>query len=303
MYIFSLSCISKTERYIYNAIISHTSYFYWLSTLGFEITTPFYKIKNFVLFILFVFLFPILSVLQIPIERLFEHEGELYILPIALQQDKTGVTMKMQSKLYWYSMFSQHNLNTPKVFYYKGKKLQLINEMSNDESIFIMKPEYGTEGAGVKKCSSKEFFTFIKKTNTNYILQEYVRDCFYENTRHFRINTTFVNGVTKVFSIDERKQIDNNKIASNHANGGNVTICEHNKCDFLSVVEQRNINKACKSFVKLHKIEFDVIPLIGCDVCLTCNGPYYFEGNIGAAITEEIYPKYMSFINELYNII
>ena len=186
-------------------------------------------------------------------------------------------------------------------YYYKDQKLQIINDIPENEQIFIMKPEYGTEGAGVRKCSVKDFMEYIKSINTNYILQEYIQDCFYENTRHFRINTTCVNGVTKVFSVDERKQINNNKIASNHANGGIVTICHDNKCEFLSIVEQRYIKQACNSLVKLHKDDFDVIPLIGWDVCLTCNGPYYFEGNIGAAITEEIYPKYLRFIDDLYN--
>ena len=57
VYIFSLLYIyfrSKLNWKIYSAIISHSSYFYWLSTLGFEITTPFYKIKNLFLFLLFI---------------------------------------------------------------------------------------------------------------------------------------------------------------------------------------------------------------------------------------------------------
>ena len=219
-----------------------------------------------------------------------------------MEQDKKGITMQMQSKFFWYKIFAKHKLNTPKIFYYcKDQKLQIINDVPENEQIFIMKPEYGTEGAGIKKCSVKDFNEYIKSINTNYILQEYIQDCFYENTRHFRINTTCVNGVPKVFSIDERKQINNKKVASNHANGGIVTICHHNKCEFLSIVEQRYIKNACNSLVKLHKDEFDVIPLIGWDVCLTCNGPYYFEGNIGAAIAEEIYPKYLRFIDDLYN--
>jgi hypothetical protein len=106
----------------------------------------------------------------------------------------------------------------------------------------------------------------------------------------------------QVFSIDERKQTNPQKIASNHAAGADVTFCKNNHCDFLSRRENEYIHQVCRQLVELHRKEFGVVPLIGWDVCLTCDGPYVFEGNLGADIEPYNYKEYMTMVHEIYDI-
>jgi len=264
-------------------------YFIWLGGKDFNFVNA-YKGMYYTLIALF---FPILSYFDI--NKLFNLEGELYVMPLALKQDKGKITRKMQSKLFWYYTFKENDINTPKVYYYKDKnKNYLINSI--DTKNFILKPEYGTEGVNIKKATLDEFIKI--ESRSSLLLQEYVKDCFYPNARHFRIITA-IDDKCYLFSLDERKQI-NDKIASNHANGAALTMCNEN-CDFLSDIEQNYIDEIIQKLVPLHEIEFHAIPFIGWDVCLTCNGPYVFEGNLGSAIPDEKMDEYMKMINKLYS--
>jgi glutathione synthase/RimK-type ligase-like ATP-grasp enzyme len=256
--------------------------------------------------ILFPFLFPIIATLIPQYDALLGLDGVFFVIPISLHRDKHNITKKMQSKLYWYYTFKRNNILTPTVYYYfnsNKKKLISINNISSQKNdIFIIKPNYGTEGSNILKETIATFKNMLSNTKQELLLQEYVKDCYNDSARHFRIITLCNNNEVVIFTINETKQLDKNKIASNFANGGIITYCGIINCDFLSKEEQQHITTVCNSLKELHKNEFDIIPFIGWDVCLTCNGPYVFEGNLGAGISNpDIYAKYISILSDMYD--
>lgn len=292
LYLLSLLFITKIDRLMYIYSIINIDYFIWhIAKLRiYSPTTIFYVC----LLIFFIIFFPIISFIYPKWDKLFGVNGSLHAIPISLFHNKT-LAKKMQSKLFWYYCFLENNIKTPKVFFHiVNNEIIKINELDNSE-YYIIKPNYGTQGKYIKKIKVNEL---SQNLYNDLILQEYVYDCFTDKARHFRINTMSSNHVY-IFSIDERKQT-NNKIASNHANGGKITICKNNNCDFLSVVEQRYIHEISNQLLTLHKNKFVKIPLIGWDICLTCNGSYVFEGNLGADIEEYNYDEYMDVMNQIY---
>ena len=132
------------------------------------------------------------------------------------------------------------------------------------------------------------------------LLQEYITDCFTSFARHFRISTVSLNNTISLFSIDEKKQDDMSKVASNHVNGGSLTFCPDNKCDFLTDTENMYIHDITRQLFLLHKNRFKNVPFIGWDVCLTCKGPYVFEGNLGGSV-EWNHEKYINIMEQVYN--
>jgi hypothetical protein len=257
-----------------------------------------YKLYYMLLTLLFVFSFPIISFVSPQWHKWLNTNGVLHSVAISVHKNKSH-SKKMQSKLFWYYIFLKNNIKTPKVYYYlKDKKLIKINEIeeNNISNYFIIKPNYGTQGQSIMKIKLNE----LSHLKNECLLQEYIRDCFIKQARHFRINTIVVDENVILFSIDERKQHDNYKIASNHANGGIVTFCKDNNCDFLSTIEQMYIKEISQQLLVLHKNDFYEIPIIGWDVCLTCNGPYVFEGNLGCDIEEYNYDEYIEIMKLIY---
>ena len=300
-------CMSHMNYKMYIWTLYNYKYFFWLYSKNFSATQYIYIFKIVICCILFPFFFPIIATFIPQYDLLFGFEGEYFVFPISLHRDTSNITKKMQSKLFWYYTFKRNNILTPKVYYYfnnKNNKLNLINDISvakND--IFIIKPKYGTEGSNIIKGTITTFTNMLSYTKQDLLLQEYVKDCYIDSVRHFRINTLCNNDEVLIFSIDERKQLDKDKVASNHANGGIITYCGEVNCDFLCKEEQQQIIMICNSLKELHKKEFDIIPFIGWDVCLTCDGTYVFEGNLGAAmiINQEVYAKYISIMTDIYN--
>ena len=307
IYVISLMCMSHMNYKMYIWTLYNYKYFIWLYSKNFSATQNMYTFKIVICCILFPFFFPIIATFIPQYDLLLGFEGEMFILPISLHRDKHNITKKMQSKLFWYYIFKRNNILTPKVYYYfnsNNNKLNLINDISSQkDDIFIIKPNYGTEGSNIIKETKTKFKNMLSYTKLDLILQEYVKDCYNDSARHFRINTLCNNDEVLIFSIDERKQLDKDKIASNHANGGIITYCGEVNCYFLCKEEQHYIITICNSLKELHKKEFDIIPFIGWDVCLTCNGPYVFEGNLGASmtITQDVYAKYVSIMSNIYS--
>ena len=207
----------------------------------------------------------------------------------------------MQSKLFWYECLVKNKINTPKVYYHIiNKTIKEINKPESNISKFIIKPNYGTVCIGIKKIDVSE----IKNIKQNdIIIQEYITDCFTKYARHFRINTIYVEKNAYIFTIYE--SISNNKaIASNYLGSvlGNMTtrVCRNNNCEFLSVIEQQYIKDIGDKLINLHNNVFSKIPVIGWDICLTCDGPYVFEGNLGASINEYKYNEYIDTMTNIY---
>lgn len=69
---------------------------------------------------------------------------------------------------------------------------------------------------------------------------------------------------------------------------------------FLSTTEQNYIQEISNQLTALHKKTFYEIPIIGWDICLTCDGPYVFEGNLGCDIEEYNYDEYIKYMKLIY---
>jgi glutathione synthase/RimK-type ligase-like ATP-grasp enzyme len=307
LYVISLMCMSHMNYKMYIWTLYNYKYFIWLYSKNFSTTRKMYIFQVIIYSILFPFFFPIIATFIPQYDLLFGLGGEFFVFPISLHRDKKNITKKVQSKLFWYYIFKENNILTPEVYYYfnnKKKKLTLINNISSlKNDIFIIKPNYGTEGSNIIKETITTFKNMLSYTKQDLLLQEYIEDCYNDTARHFRINTLSNNNEVVIFSIFEYKQFDKNKLASNGANGGIATFCGPVNCGFLSKEEQQYIITICDSLKKLHKKEFDILPFIGWDVCLTCNGPYVFEGNLGSAMKRDMnmYTKYISILSDMYS--
>jgi len=279
-------------------MIQNIDYYVWhLNKINNNILLR-YKLYYISLSVFFFIFFPIIAFLIPTWDKWFNTNGVLHSVAISVYKNKI-LSKNMQSKLFWYYVFLQNNIKTPKVYYYlKNKILIKINEIEeyNISNDFIMKPNYGTQGQSIIKIKLNE----LSNLKNEFLLQEFIMDCFTKKARHFRINTIFIDGNAKLFFILEMKQNNNYKIASNNVNGGLITICKNNNCDFLSNMEQLYIQEISEKLLLLHKKSFHEIPIIGWDVCLTCNGPYVFEGNLGCGIHEYYYDEYIEIMNLIY---
>ena len=299
-----LMLLAPIDRKLYIHSMQHLDYFFWHLC---KIDNPYSFLCMGLWFYLYVNYFPIISFLLPNWDEWFDLHGCLYCIPVALSKDKE-LPYKMQSKLFWYHCFTDHHIKTPIIYFHIiDGKLQPVHTMKNlnQDATFILKPNYGTQGRNIRKIQGEEITRMQTDLLTLYryndkLIQEYVSDCFVDTARHFRINTVS-HPTFQVFSIDERKQSNQQKIASNHAAGADVTFCQNNHCDFLSQRENDYIREICRQLLDLHRKEFGVVPLIGWDVCLTCDGPYVFEGNLGADIEPYNYKEYMKMVHEIYH--
>jgi glutathione synthase/RimK-type ligase-like ATP-grasp enzyme len=223
----------------------------------------------------------------------FGFDGSFHPVIISLMYDKE-LTKKLQSKLFWYDCFTENKIKTPKVYYHLLDKPIKINELSYAD-YYILKPNYGTQGKGIKRIKIEEITNHLKK---DLIVQEYIKDCYTDHVRHFRISTISHINVS-IFGIEELIQYKKGLIVSNHSAGGSWKTCE-NMCEHLSESEQTFIETITTQLVELHKKSFEKVPLIGWDVCLTCNGPYVFEGNLGASIGKKRYKEYLHRMSDLF---
>jgi hypothetical protein len=246
---------------------------------------------------LLILFYPMIACVIPKWDKLFNLEGQLYPVPLSLKHNKQ-LCKDMQSKLFWYYTFRYNDIKTPKIYlHYINSKIETINELDNSK-FFITKPNYGTEGKSIKKIKIEE----LKNEYYNdMLLQEYIYDCYSVNTRHFRIYTVSFNKTVYMFGTYEYKQPNKYKIASNHANGSIIKYCNNNTCNFLSHSENIYIKDISDKLINLHTNKFKDIPFIGWDVCLTCNGPYVFEGNLGAGVNDNLYNEYITLMNKVYS--
>jgi glutathione synthase/RimK-type ligase-like ATP-grasp enzyme len=265
----------------------------WLYKRDFETTDKLYKTKVIVFAITFILIFPIIALVVPEWERIFGFNGEIYVIPISLENDDDQYTIckSVQSKLFWHKTFKENGIKTPNVYCTSQTLCDLKSQNLDENLVYIVKPEYGTQGSGVEKVKIEEFVK--KKYRTNMILQEYVTDCTSKSYRNFRIITQAKNPA-EVFFVDEKV---NDKIAANIVNGGKATVCKNTKCNHLTRSEQMYIEKIKKRLCTLHDDTFKIIPFIGWDIILSCHGAVVLEGNLGTSISDsETYKRY---INEI----
>ena len=292
--------MSDANKRIYFYSIRHSSYFFWLLRKNFTSTDKLLVLKYIIGGMLFLLFFPIVSLVVPEWPKLHDVFIEFLAIPITLSRDAPGypICKNMQNKLYWYDTFTANNIRTPKVFCRTQKDASKIK--LDDNALYITKPEYGTQGGGVEKITFADYKN--RKYKTNMILQELLADCYTDRARHFRIITQCTQGWVTTFHISELTQTDDSKIASNRANNAKSVTCVNNICDFLSYEERIQVNSIQKKLITLHRNEFDIVPFIGWDVILTCDGAYVFEGNLGCSIHPSMYDIYIHELTEMYQL-
>ena len=289
LYLLSVVCMSKTDRLMYIYSIKHIDFFVWQYSKSKHIKANYYLLVGIILLLFF----PILSLIPNS-DIFFRCKGIISPTIVSLIHDKE-MPRNLASKMFWYHCFTQHKINTPKVYFHVvGKEIIKLNEP--DSVYCIIKPNYGAEGKNVEKIRVDEIPAYAYH---NMVAQEYVKDCYQEHARYFRINTMSHKSVF-ILSIDELTQLDKTNIVSNHASGSQSKYCSK-YCDHLSYSEQSDLFAISEKLLALHEQEFVKVPLLGWDVCLTDKGPYVFEGNLGGEISEiGDYPKFTKMMDEIY---
>lgn len=287
---------NKSNLKLYVLSIKHYKYFIWMYHKGF-CGSWVYKCKLSVFVLAFTFIYPLVSLIP-DWERRIGFNGEIIILPISLHRDNANydICKRMNDKYEWFKMLEKHNIPTPDVYYVNLSQIKTTPNRTH----FVMKPIYGTQGTNIEICTKEEYLEKISTKADVYILQEYIQDCFTPDTRHFRIMTSCIHNETYVFFINEYKQ-NSEYVSSNKANGGIKRTCTDVVCDFLTDTENDQLSFISKRLIFLHNKELSIIPFIGWDVSLSCNGPYVFEGNLGASINKERYAEYSRHIWNLYD--
>jgi hypothetical protein len=277
LYILAFSILPKQDKLFFIYSIKNFEYLLWLSKLNFQLFVPGIHLKYQLGSLGFIILYPFVALFDRKWKEHYGFTGELYEFPFILERDRINnykVSKNVQSKYYWYETFTKYGISTPKVYYYNDKR---INEVDIDNSIFIKKPEYGGEGAGIEKVSLEEY----KNTNYKYkvLLQEYLEDCHSKAARGVRVFTYCENKKARNYYIWFDTQTTNDFRTQAHHKTVRV-FCDLENCKELSRKENKYIRDLTIKLRKLHEEEFDIIPIMSWDMILTCDDAYVFEGNM-----------------------
>lgn len=277
LYIITFSRLPKQDKLFFFYIVKNFKYLIWLSKLNFQLFVPGIHMKYQICSIGFIVFYPFLALFDPNWKEKYGFTGELYEFPLILERDRINnyrVSKNVQSKYFWYETFTKYGISTPKVYYYND---QLINQVDVENSVFIKKPEYGGEGAGIEKVSLKEY------ENTNYkykvLLQEYLEDCHSKSARGVRVFTYCENKKARNYYIWFDTQTTNDFRTQAHHKTVRV-FCDLESCKELSIKENEYIRNLTVKLRKLHEDEFDIIPIMSWDMILTCDDAYVFEGNM-----------------------
>ena len=286
IYVISYGLMSKRNKSFYKTTLKEWRYFTWLLSQPFEFKDVWYKPFTILIGLLFVLLFPTLSIVCPLWDEIVP--PEYLILPYAVHMDGYPYTKtkNMQNKIYWEHLFRKHGIHTPTIFCTSPSSCK----NTPVDIPLLSKPIYGTQGAGIQENTSVDDYMRLTE---EYMLQEQLTDCYApESKRHFRIVTCFDGTVfyTKEFK-HPRKRFEG-------------TICSSFKCSkTLSAKEKRDLRSIKTQLKTLHISEFQCVPFIGWDVMLTCKGAFVLEGNLGATITVPYYKKkYIRYMRSLFSL-
>ena len=277
LYLLSIIFLPKYESNFYYTFIKYHYFYRWLLLKGYSPLC--FKLIYFILFIIFILFYPILSYI-FPNFCWGKIMGLDLAFPAQLALMKNyNLAKATYSKLFWYNTFKKYNINTPNVVsYIKNNKINVLNQINKDK-YYIMKPEYGSNGNMVQKVKFNQF------NKNNFILQEYIKD-LNNKTRTIRIVTLHYQNKTSIFLIIQytSDHLSSNTINLTFDNGIALSLkqklCENNICNFLSNKENEMIKNISKQLLQLHRNKFNFISFIGWDVILNDKGPFVLEGNI-----------------------
>ena len=269
--------LPKYEKTIYLSFWKHISYFIWYFFYG---SSPLlFKILSLIGYIFILLFYPILPYIY-PKLKFSYYNTVMYIVQPALEYGGYEIVKQMNSKIFWYKIFKKYKIRTPELICYYNGKLTIYKKPQVN-TLYLSKPEYGSNGNNVNLLTFDQFSEYIKNyLFDNYVLQEYINDCFKKN-RTIRIITKSILGNVEINQYMNQQYSD--YIASNVMNK-TVEICNIEKCHLLSSRENKMVKNIADELLNLHKNEFSFVPYIGWDIILSCNGPIVLEGNIATAL-------------------
>ena len=250
----------------------------WLASLNFTLFVQGIWLKYFLISALFLFIYPFVALFDPLWREKYGLTGELYELPLILERDRQNnykVSKNVQSKLFWHGILNQYDIATPDVYWHNGTQIAGIRYHNQ---IFIEKPEYGTEGAHIKKVSLEEY----KKNNYMYsvLLQEFLEDCNSKFARAVRIFTYCENQKAKKYYKHILYTQTTNDPRTHLHHKAIKTSCDYHNCKELSPTETQYLKVLTPKLCTLHEKELYIIPIIAWDLILTCNDAYVLEGNM-----------------------
>jgi hypothetical protein len=206
-------------------------------------------------------------------------EGYIYSSTIPLLYDRNRI-MELNNKIYWYKVFEKYNINHPKLIAYKDS----IIAPFSDRRYYILKPDNGTFGIGIKKILGREIEREMSQ-NKNVIIQDLLTDCLALNkVRHFRYVSLCDQTAFILWEFTNKPEL----IASNRHKGGRFSLCKDIYCNTLSKQDNYKLQVIINKLNNLHKSEHENIFCIGWDLMLDCRGDatefYCLEGNIYAGL-------------------
>jgi hypothetical protein len=197
------------------------------------------------------------------------------------------VQEQLQSKIFWNDYLPLNGINVPKL-YVSTNPYKEYNEVLPHKE-YILKPEFGTAGVGVKIILGKD----IKRTDTNHLVQEKIGSCGYEGARTYRVVTTYDGNVIAIYEFKNDETITSNVSSNEH-----TTAVEH-----YNVPE---IEKVVRKLCKLHTRDFDFCFSIGWDLMIDCEGKdpsypdvYVLEGNWPSGLFGDTLNKNDKFIEKM----
>ena len=183
----------------------------------------------------------------------------------------------MENKLLWWKVFTAAGISTPTIVAYNTDgRTHRVGDISAN-TLYIKKPIRGACGEGIASVAGGEI-SRIKETD--YLIQEKIRDCSKNSARHFRV-VTVVDDETAPINLVELTA--EGGVVSNHAAGASVRRCD-STCPGTTPNEQDALDKMIGQLIRLHHSRFKNIFSIGWDVMIACDGretiAYCLEGNI-----------------------
>ena len=250
---------------------------------------------------LYIILLPILSVL---IVICIYFKWNTFLIYVDCMVKSPGHKIKNMGKIGWFKVFTNYNINTPRVYAYtQYGNLTVIDKDFNKDKKYIIKLNDGVGGFFLTIGTYNEFVKKNKFTILKYLFQEIISDCNYKKKpRHVRLITRIdknnnIETVTYMIEIGKSFSRPN----SNGLNKENVYDCLKtlDGCSILTKEEKASLKDIADKLKLVHKRELMSIYNIGWDIILTCDGPYVLEGNmcsgLGSAFSRYTLNKYLNY--------
>jgi hypothetical protein len=225
------------------------------------------------------------------------HKGSIY--SSYLLKTHYNDLSKFNSKYYWYNIFRQNGINTPKIVGYSLDNKKYIGDYDETKK-YISKPNNGTLGYNVNIVSGKDIKNIINN-NDNIIIQDKLYDCIKKKARIFRLVTLY-NGESFVLwelTAHSSKQVTSN---TNMGKSADIVLCKNIKCN-ISNIESKELSNIILKLESLHKMMYDDILSIGWDIMLDCTDTinmHVLEGNIMCSV---VIGKYKVLMSKYKNIV